>query len=236
MTERVFFTADTHFGHGNILKYCNRPFLNEHEKRLLAESAGSDRPAFRVSRESIDLNDTTIIDNINSVVGKDDVLWHLGDFCFADYNAARKYRDRIVCQNVYLIWGNHDKPFIRDLFTECYNELLQQYGDKKVLMHHYPDGLVERARFTPTYEGVHLNDKDTLYLHGHVHGGIRRTLSFFPTYDNIPIADVGVDGLDKTKSGGVWDHKFTPWSLDELCDFASQKTNHEHSDKSLGKS
>lgn len=227
---RVFFTADTHFGHGNILKYCNRPFLNEHEQKLLAGAViakqrgeshpGLDRPGFKVSRESIDRNDTTIIDNINAVVGRDDILWHLGDFCFADYNTARRYRDRIVCQNVYLIWGNHDKPYIRDLFTECYKEVLQQIGDKNVLMNHYPDDLVTRT------------DKDTLYLHGHVHGGIRRTPAFFPVYDNIPIADVGVDGLDKTKSGGVWDHKFTPWSLKEICEFAFQKVNHDN-DKSL---
>lgn len=224
--NRIFFTADTHFGHGNILKYCNRPFLNEYEKKLLAEAADG-RGSFKVSRESVVLNDATIIDNINAVVGKDDILWHLGDFAFADYPAARKYRDRIVCQNVYLIWGNHDKPYIRDLFTECYNEKLIQYDDKKVMMHHYPDGLVERARMNPVFEGVQLSDKDTLYLHGHVHGGIRRTLEFFPTYDNIPICDVGVDGLDKTKSGGVWDRKFQPWSLQDLCDYAAQKMNHD---------
>lgn len=219
--NRVFFTADTHFGHGNILKYCNRPFLNEQEKKLLAESDG--RGTFKVSRESIDLNDTTIIKNINAVVGKDDILWHLGDFCFADYAGARRYRDRIACQNVYLIWGNHDKPYIRDLFAECYNEKLIQYGDKKVLMHHYPDNHIARVRVAPVYEGVQLTDKDTLYLHGHVHAGIRRTAEFFPLYDNIPICDVGVDGLDKTKVGGVWDHKFKPWSLQSLADYVSQR-------------
>lgn len=227
-----FFSRRTRtFGHGNILKYCNRPFLNEQEKKLLAgaviaENRGkdhpgfkdrnrSDRPSFRVSQESIDLNDTTIIDNINAVVGVDDVLWHLGDFAFADYATARKYRDRIVCKNVYLIWGNHDKAYIRDLFTDCYKETSQQIGDKQVLMNHYPDDLVTRI------------DKDVLYLHGHVHGGIRRTPAFFPAYDNLPICDVGVDGLDKTKSGGVWDHKFTPWSLKELCEFAAQKASHD---------
>ncbi len=170
-----------------------------------------DRPSFKVSRESVDLNDTTIIDNINAVVGRDDVLYHVGDFAFADYPTARKYRERIVCQNVYLIWGNHDKSYIRDLFTDCYKEILLEFGDVRVLLNHYPDDMVTR------------NDKTLLCLHGHVHGGIRRTPAFFPAYDNLPIADVGVDGLDKTKSGGVWDHKFTPWTLQELCDFAFQK-------------
>ena len=226
--SRVFFTADTHFGHGNILKYCNRPFLNEQEQKLLAGAViakqrgeshpGLDRPGFKVSRESIELNDNTIINNINSVVGRDDVLWHLGDFAFADYRGARNYRDRIVCQNVYLIWGNHDKPYIRDLFTECYKTCLQQFDDKQVMMDHYPDDLVTQT------------DKNILYLHGHVHAGIRRTPAFFPAYDNLPICDVGVDGLDKTKSGGNWDHKFMPWSLKDLCEFAFQKASYDNNE------
>lgn len=104
--KSVFFIADMYFGHGNILRYCQRPFLNATERKLLAE--GRD---FRVSRASINYMDTTIIDTINGGVGRDDVLWQVGDFTFADYQAARKYRDRIICQNIYLIWGNHDKDF-----------------------------------------------------------------------------------------------------------------------------
>jgi calcineurin-like phosphoesterase family protein len=58
----IFATADTHFGHKNILQYARRPFI------------------------TIDDMDATIIANWNSVVGTDDLVVHLGDFAFAsDY-------------------------------------------------------------------------------------------------------------------------------------------------------
>lgn len=55
---RRFIISDTHFGHANIIDYCNRPF-----------------------RDVFDM-DETLIRNWNEVVGKDDLVYHLGDFAF----------------------------------------------------------------------------------------------------------------------------------------------------------
>ena len=55
-TERVWFTADTHIGHRNIIKYCQRPFSDVE-----------------------DMN-KTLISNWNKVVGINDYVFHLGDF------------------------------------------------------------------------------------------------------------------------------------------------------------
>lgn len=78
---KVFFTADTHLGHGNIIKHCNRPFAG------------------------VDEMDKVLLENINSMVGRDDTLYHLGDFA---RHSHKKYREEILCKNVLLVPGNHD--------------------------------------------------------------------------------------------------------------------------------
>lgn len=80
-----WFTSDTHFGHANIIKYCNRPFAN-----------------------SVEMNEA-IIANWNSVVKDGDLVYHLGDFCFGreDYSFD-SYLNRLKGLIVF-VKGNHDR-------------------------------------------------------------------------------------------------------------------------------
>lgn len=201
-----WFISDTHFGHGNIMKYCHRPFLKTFEEKMLNEHQD-----FRVCRESVDLMDQTILDNINSVVKPDDNLWHLGDFCFADYNTARRYRERIDCKNVFLIRGNHDKDFVRGLFTEVHEQLAITVGYQRLFLNHYP-----MLSWNHSHKGVWM-------LHGHVHGVIRRNPAIKALYDQMYICDVGVDGPDRDLHEGVYDHTFKPWSVAEISRYMTAK-------------
>lgn len=101
----VWFTADTHFGHGNIIKYCQRPFLSAQEQEL-ARQGGRDR--WRLSEETVRRHDEALLDAINSRVEPHDMLWILGDFCWGGLCEAAEYRERLRCRQVYLVWGNHD--------------------------------------------------------------------------------------------------------------------------------
>ena len=52
--------------------------------------------------------DAKIISSINETVGQNDILYVIGDFCFKGKKPI-EYRLRILCQDVHLILGNHDK-------------------------------------------------------------------------------------------------------------------------------
>jgi len=73
----VWFTADTHFGHGNIIKYCQRPFLTPAELEIVRTDP---RGKLRLSEATARRHDESLLDAINTRVDQSDTLWVLGDF------------------------------------------------------------------------------------------------------------------------------------------------------------
>ena len=83
MTHKTFFTSDLHFGHKNIIKYCNRPFATVQEM------------------------DDEMIARINARVSEQDHLWILGDFAFCTEERIIEILEKIKCSKG-LVKGNHD--------------------------------------------------------------------------------------------------------------------------------
>ncbi len=80
-------TADTHFGHQNVIKYCNRPWTT-----------------------AADMDDA-LIDNWNSVCDHDTVVYHLGDVMFGRPTNVMRIISRLRFSHLYVIKGNHEKTF-----------------------------------------------------------------------------------------------------------------------------
>jgi len=112
----VFFTSDTHFGHGGALGRFRRPFA------------------------TVDEMDREMIARWNATVGPDDTVWHLGDF------AIRRSADRMaeildaLNGTRHLIAGNNDGPETRGLpgwaSVGDYAELTAEDGTGLVLCHY----------------------------------------------------------------------------------------------------
>jgi len=80
-----WFTADEHYGHVKIIKYSDRPF------------------------GSIEDMDECLISNHNSIVDKNDITVHAGDFCLLNKkeDVYKKYINRLNGNHVMLV-GSHD--------------------------------------------------------------------------------------------------------------------------------
>lgn len=112
----IFFTADTHYGHYNVIKYSNRPF-----------------------KDCIEM-DSAMIEAWNSRVGSEDTVYHLGDFSF---RRTEYTTDIIRALNgkIHLILGNHDRkmrPEIRKLFASVNYYADLTIDNQFIVMSHYP--------------------------------------------------------------------------------------------------
>jgi calcineurin-like phosphoesterase family protein len=147
-----FITSDTHFGHGNIIRYCSRPFTTCEDM------------------------DRSMIAAWNNVVGKDDLVLHVGDVAFG----GRPFVERNVSQlngHKVLVRGNHDK----NGFANLYKDL------GWIIETHIVLPLVFVVH-NPRQDKVPVPDGTKLVVHGHTHG----------TWTAPGFVDAGVDALGKS--------------------------------------
>lgn len=150
---RNFFIADTHFGHANIIRLTSRPFSD------------------------VETMDAEMIARWNMAVGRDDVVWHLGDFAVRANPSRMQSLFSSLNGRKRLIVGNHDdEDTLRLGWDELHREAVRITEDgHRLLLGHYP--LLEWDGF---WRGV-------IHLHGHTHNSIPSTRRR---------ADLGVEAWD----------------------------------------
>lgn len=177
--NNIFFTSDTHFNHANIIKYCMRPFADKDE-----------------------MNEA-LINNWNSVVKENDIVFHLGDFMFGNMNRFWDFRSRLNGK-IYLIHGNHDyelmdKVNVDDGFEIVTSQLNVVVNGQKIYLNHFP---------LLTFDGIY-KEKPSWQLFGHVHSN-----------KNIPGTSADVKRLDyllpMQYDVGVDNNNYRPISFDEV--------------------
>ena len=201
---KIFFTSDLHFNHGNIMKFCHRPFMTKEEEDLLSQHGN-----FRVSNESIQRMNDSLIDSINNIVGENDTLWHLGDFCFTRgknyYYDCLNLRNRIKCKTINLTWGNHDnrKKLSQCGFNEMHDLTRVKVNRQTIYLCHY-------AMLTWENSG-----KGTWQLYGHSHMNLEPWADrFMPGRKSL---DVGVDNALRLLG------EMRPFSFDEIHDLLNDR-------------
>ncbi|MDR3215981.1 MAG: metallophosphoesterase family protein [Clostridiaceae bacterium] len=114
----IYYTADWHFGHANIIKHSNRPFASAEEM------------------------DKALIANYNSVVTNADTVYVLGDVSWCSFEAMKPILQKLKGTK-HLILGNHDKGLRNNLeAADCFasiSDMLEiRDNGRKVVLCHYP--------------------------------------------------------------------------------------------------
>lgn len=90
--NNIFFSSDFHYGHKNICRGI---------------SNWTDLTGTRNFDTLKEMNQI-IINGINNTVGKNDILFFIGDWSFGGLRNVWNLRKQINCETIYFILGNHD--------------------------------------------------------------------------------------------------------------------------------
>ncbi len=153
----LWFTADLHLGHANIIAYTGRPFAGPEEM------------------------DEALVAAWNATVAAEDTVWVLGDFALGRIDQTLPTVARLGGRKL-LVPGNHDRCWAGQCkgaegWTRRYREagfaevvegpVELTVGGHQVLAHHFPyhGDSRDHERF-----GAHRPlDRGAWLLHGHVH-------------------------------------------------------------------
>lgn len=108
---KYWFTADLHFNHKHILEFTDRPY------------------------KIVDRMDEALIKKWNSRVKDEDLVFHVGDFCFKNKNVdiQRDYIDKLNGKIIFIL-GNHDKR--SNGLKTCIRDIHIRIGGKDLLLIH----------------------------------------------------------------------------------------------------
>lgn len=147
--KNIWLISDTHWGHSNIIKYCDRPF------------------------SSVEEMNEKMFDNWNDTVKDGDIVYHLGDVYFGkgSYGEEWAKRFRKLPGRKRLILGNHDNGKDMNLH-DCFQKIVmwRMFPEFSLLLTHVP--------VHETTLGIHVSENEDecgaevrqLHnIHGHIH-------------------------------------------------------------------
>lgn len=142
-----FFYSDPHFGHYNVIKYSNRPYLYSvkgsdiYLDEKLVKSCSDSKEAEKLAQDlSVKLMDDSLVRNWNAKIKPNDTCYLIGDFSLS---SSVSYLNGILSRlngKIILIAGNHDS--VSKLksagLTDIHKELSMEIDGNPIYLNHYP--------------------------------------------------------------------------------------------------
>jgi len=167
--DKLWFGADFHFCHDNIIKYCNRPFKDVQE-----------------------MNEQ-LIKNWNKLLQEDDDIIIAGDFIHSGNLEVINNLISRLNGRMWLVYGNHDYQNRLDrLIVQHALYHTSDALDFEVADDELEDG---RMRFHITHYPCEYWTRRAVHLFGHIHSGPLSTASEILSFKPMRY-DIGVDAND----------------------------------------
>lgn len=184
---KIWFTSDLHFGHKNIIGYCNRPWSNVEEM------------------------DEGLITNWNDRVDSKDTVYIVGDISFHRQKGKTQEILSRLKGAINLVRGNHDKSlqseedlkrfgFVKDMYTVRVKDVTANRGEQRIVLCHYAMKVWDMA-----HHGA-------WQLYGHSHGSLPDDLNMLSIDVGVdshgwkPISYEEVKAIMATKTWKPKDH------------------------------
>lgn len=139
--DHIFFSSDWHLLHPKIVQICPRPI------------------------DAIQ-HDDWVISRINEKIGRNDVLYLLGDVTMKSSADVIPFLKKVICQHIHFVQGNHDPDSFMhnpDNFFDSVSQIKtinfnsEENPNVHIVGCHYPILRWDRK------------DKGSIHLHGHDH-------------------------------------------------------------------
>ncbi len=212
--NNIWFTADTHYGHKNIVKGTSEWSI----------AIGGNHQSVRDFATMEEHNDA-LVKNFNGLIKPDDTLYHLGDWSFGGHENIKVFRDRLACKNIHLIFGNHDQhiepidsPY-RQLFSS-----VQHYKEIALRINTNKSGKYGKTKFVLSHYAMRVWNQShhgAIMLYGHSHGTLDEMTPNIanPTW----IGDQYFIKNYRTMDVGVDTHNLYPYHLDEILEIMKNR-------------
>lgn len=183
-----YWLSDCHFGHPNIIKYCNRPTLKKADLDINGKWVSPE-----IALAAADRHDKFLIRNINGRIKPDDNVVHVGDFMnrggAAGVQGFRNGPDYYINQlngRWVMIEGNHDT---QNKVKSVARYMIVDIGPYTAFVSHYP--LENFHRFKPELIEYVVNCTD-FQITAHVHNAWTYK---YHSHNNKPylMYNVGID-------------------------------------------
>lgn len=183
--NNIWFSSDWHLGHKNI-----------------AGPKCSNWDSGYRDFENVQKMNEEILLNINNYVEENDIIYYLGDFSFGGHINTPKYRDKIICRNIYFINGNHDKAI--NLYKDCFKSIQDvahiSINNQEFFLSHYSHRV---------WYGSH---KGVIHLYGHSHDSLDKDGDYWGKS-----MDVGIDSAKRILG------EYRPFKLEEVVEIMNKR-------------